>query len=221
MSTPALGEKVSGLKPPNKKRHDSDEIDEGGGEEREESGDDGRSDHSAAEGHREEQEEVREDAARAAVISAFLRAGSASGGGATGPATAWNGDRYGIDKRRRRAQVALPLSMERRGQASPRGSSSAAQRPSITRDRREPTRAHGSDEGPPSQRVQRSNPSVVSGEQEDGEGSDGKGVEEDDEQSVAVDIEGLAEDLRAREGETVLRIEALRSQVGLDMVVSR
>lgn len=231
---PASAEKVSELKPPNNKHHDADNIDKGGGEdveedeeEEEDQDGDSRSVHGAAEEHGEEREEAQEDASRTAAINAFLRAGSTSGGGATGTASAGNGGRYGTHNRRR-AQAALMLSVERGVRTGSMGSSSssAPQRPSSERDRREPTKAQvedtnrrgSTDGGPPSLQVQRSRQSMGSGQQEDGEGSGGKGGDKEVKESVAVDIEGLAEDLMAREGEAVRRIEALRSQVGLGVI---
>ncbi|CAM9717142.1 unnamed protein product [Ectocarpus sp. 6 AP-2014] len=190
----------------------------------------------------DEQREAREDAGRSAAISVFLRAASAGGQGADHPSMARSGGGGGARVERKRAQAAAPPATSGKAgvSASSAGKSRASgkgfpgsrrrhhdddahgrlsvrQRRGLTSSSTERGKGHGARRGRAGEDEGSGTGSEEQGDEQDDseEESGGEGEEEEEEeedQSVALDMEGLVADLRAREGEAVSRIEALRSQ---------
>lgn len=192
----------------------------------------------------DEQREAREDAGRSAAISSFLRTASAGGRGADHPAMARGGGGGGARGERKRAQAAAPLSTSGKagvsaasvgksrasGKGFPgsrrrhhdddaHGRLSVRQRRGLTLSSTERGNEHGAGRGGAGEDEGSGTGSEEQGDEQDDseEESGGEGEEEEEDQSVALDMEGLVADLRAREGEAVSRIEALRSQVGSEI----
>ncbi|CAM9113312.1 unnamed protein product [Ectocarpus sp. 13 AM-2016] len=189
----------------------------------------------------DEEREAREDAGRSAAISAFLRAAPAGGRDADHPAMARSGGGGGARGERKRARGAAPLSTSGKAgvsaasvgksRASGKGFSgsrgrhhdgdahgrlSVRQRGGLTLSSTERGKEHCVGRGRAGDNEGSGTGSEKEGdEQDDSEGKnggEGEGEEDEEDQSVALDMEGLVADLRAREGEALSRIDALRSQ---------